>query len=601
MTYKESYSVGENVRYCAKRVVSRIGYHYYLPAILAMLANVFLPFVSALFPSILIRLMTNGAEVNAIFAAVFGFVLLLGGLTLTAALAKTYRDRALLLFRVNDTALYEKAFSFSYAYMESKQAALDQEEASRAHWSGTNQGIEKTIQCPVDIAGALLSIFLYAGITARLHPLLMLVLVVCSSVETIFISRNRPYQKQSWEAVHKLETGRKLVANQCTEAKSAKDIRSYQLADWFHNKNQSYCDKIVQVNYERHKREFGIQAIGRFAMLSRDVICYGYLIYQMTQGMDLGSFTLYLSIFAGFTGYFEMLVQRYWDLVETDPAIASFRNFMKEPSHQILSGTRPVPDGPHSFTFEDVSFTYPEADKPVLNHLNLTIHSGEKLALVGLNGAGKTTLVKLLCGLYQPSEGRILMDGTDIQEFQDEAYYRSVGAVFQDDFSLAFPLTENVTCQPDGEEDEKRLWECLSMAGLAEKIRTFPNTIHTRLYQNIDPHGIVLSGGEMQKLMLSRALYKDADTLVLDEPTAALDPLAEAAMYEQYNEMSQNKTSIFISHRLSSTRFCDRIVLLNDGQIAEEGSHEELLSRGGMYADLFQTQASYYQKEAPIL
>lgn len=597
MTYNQSYSIGQNVGYCAKRVVSQTGYHYYLPAALTMLAGAFLPFVSAFFPSTLIRLITDGASTKVILASVLGFVLLLGGLTLAAALGRTCRGRAISFFRIKDSALYKKTFTFSYAYVESRQAVTDQKEASMAHYSGYEQGIEKTIQCPVDIAGACLSILLYACVAATLHPLLVAVLLGCSCVQAVCIYRNMPCEKKAWDEIFKMDTDSTLASEQCTKIKSAKDIRSYQLGGWFHEKNRYYSDCLIEMKYKRRKREFGLRAIGHGAMLLRDIICYGYLIHQMTLGMDLSSFTLYLSIFGGFTGYFGVIVQRYWDLADTNHIITAFRNYMEEPTHQILCGSRSVPAGPHEFTFEDVSFCYPESTEPVLEHLNLTIRSGEKLALVGLNGAGKTTLVKLLCGLYRPTSGRILMDGTDIQEFRDEEYYRAMGAVFQDDFSLAFPLTENVTCMPDGEEDEKRLWECLTLAGLAEKIRSAPDTIHTRLYQDIDPNGIVLSGGEMQKLMLARALYKNADTLVLDEPTAALDPLAEAAMYTRYNEMSQNKTSIFISHRLSSTRFCDRIVLLNGGRIAEEGSHEALMGQNGMYAELFRTQASYYQKE----
>ncbi len=601
MTNNQSYSIGQNARYCAKRILSQTGARYYLPAVLKMLTTALFPFVSAFFPSTLVTLLTEGAGIGTIVLSVLGFVLLLGTLTLVSSLGATYRDRALLQFRLGDTALFQKIFTFSYAYLESKQTAIDQEEARKAHYSGTREGIEKTIQCPVDIAGALTSILLYASVTAALHPLLVFVLLGCSCIQAVAISKNMPYQKKTLETIHKKETDFTLASGQCTDIKAAKDIRSYQMARWFHGKNQSYCSQLTEINYSLHKRKFGIQAIGRAAVFLRDILCYGYLIRRMTLGMDLGSFTLYLSIFSGFTGYFEVIVQRYWAMADTNPTISAFRNFMDEPSHQILEGSRPLPPGPHSFTFQDVSFTYPDAEEPVLHHLDLTIHQGEKLALVGLNGAGKTTLVKLLCGLYRPTSGRILMDGIDIQEFRGEDYYRAVGAVFQDDFSLAFPLTENVTCLPDGEENEEKLWKCLSLAGLAQKIRSFPNTVHTPLYQNIDPQGIVLSGGEMQKLMLARALYKDADTLVLDEPTAALDPLAEADMYARYHEMSQNKTSIFISHRLSSTRFCDRIVLLSEGRIVEEGSHDSLIRLGGIYAELFRTQASYYQKEAPAL
>ena len=596
MTYHHEYTIWQNAWYVARRAVSQIGWRFHLPALLCMLATALLPFISALFPSTLIGLLTEGADAQRVIATVLGFVIALGLFTLVASMARTYQEKWKLLFRLRDFGLYEKYFTFSYAYLESKQAGIDQEAASKAHYWGSGWGVEKTIQAPVNILGAVISIILYACITATLHPLLVIVLLGCSCIQAILIARNTAFEEKVMQQSDQIARPRSLLVQNVRRIKSAQDIRSYQMADWFHEKAQGYHNRLIDIKYRSLKRKFAIQTAGRIAILIRDILCYGYLIYQVFHGLDPASFTLYLSIFAGFTGYFETIVQNYWDLSFTNPQISAFRNYIEEPEHRILTGNHPIPEGPHSFTFENVSFTYPEGSEPVLKNLNFTIAAGEKLALVGLNGAGKTTLIKLLSGLYKPTEGRILMDGIDIQEFNDEDYYRCIGTVFQDDFSLAFPLAENVACRPEGEEDEKRLWDCLTLAGLADKIRSFPRHIHTRLYQNIDPDGILLSGGEMQRLMLARALYKDADTLILDEPTAALDPLAEAAMYKNYHEISRNKTSLFISHRLSSTRFCDRIILLDGGCIVEEGTHQTLMQANGLYASLFNTQAQYYQE-----
>ena len=597
MTYNHEYTIWQNAWYVARRAISQIGWRFHLPALLCMIATALLPFVSALFPSTLIGLLTDGAKAQTIIATVLGFVIALGLFTLIASVARTYQEKWKLLFRLRDLGLYEKYFTFSYAYLETKQAGIDREAASKAHYWGSGWGVEKTIQAPINMLGAMVSIVLYAAVTATLHPLLVLVLLGCSCVQAIFISRNAPFERRTLEQSTALARPRSALCKECQSIKSAQDIRSYQADRWFRAKIKHYNDSLMDIKYRSIKRKFAIQTIGRFSVLLRDAVCYGYLIYQVFHGLDLASFTLYLSIFAGFSGYFETIVQNFWDLADTNPQISAFRNFLDEPEHRILTGSQPIPQGPHSFTFEDVSFTYPDTDIPVLDHVSFSIRPGEKLALVGLNGAGKTTLIKLLSGLYKPTAGRILMDDIDIQEFNDKEYYKCIGTVFQDDFSIAFPLTENIACRPDGEEDENRMWECLKIAGLADKIRSYPRHIHTPLYQNIDPNGILLSGGEMQRLMLARALYKNADTLILDEPTSALDPLAEAAMYQNYYQISENKTSIFISHRLSSTRFCDRILLLSGGRIAEEGTHQSLLQAGGLYAQLFQTQAQYYQKE----
>ena len=227
--------------------------------------------------------------------------------------------------------------------------------------------------------------------------------------------------------------------------------------------------------------------------------------------------------------------------------------------------------------------------------MDLTIHHGENLAIVGLNGAGKTTLVKLLCGFLDPTEGRVLLNGQDIRQYDRRDYYKLFAAVFQDFSVLSATMAENVAQTRTG-IDEARVRVCLEQAGLTEKVRSLPKGLETQVGRDVYEDGIELSGGQTQRLMLARALYKNAPVLVLDEPTAALDPIAEDDIYQKYNEMTKGRTSLFISHRLASTRFCDRILYLKDGRVAEEGTHEQLLKQGGGYAQLFEVQSQYYRE-----
>ena len=234
-----------------------------------------------------------------------------------------------------------------------------------------------------------------------------------------------------------------------------------------------------------------------------------------------------------------------------------------------------------------------------VSNVSMTINEGELIGLIGPNGAGKTTLVKLICGLLSPSEGRVLLNGDDISDFNRNKYYELFSAVFQDFSILDVTIAEEIAQCKDN-IDYQRIKECIDYAGLSDTIDKLPKGLNTHIGREVYLDGVLLSGGQMQRLMLARALYKNGPILLLDEPTAALDPLAESEIYQKYSDMANNKTSLFISHRLASTRFCDRIILIKDGGIKEEGSHEDLLKLNGEYAKLFEVQSRYYKQGKEI-
>lgn len=244
--------------------------------------------------------------------------------------------------------------------------------------------------------------------------------------------------------------------------------------------------------------------------------------------------------------------------------------------------------------FENVSFIYPNQEKKSLSNINLTIKKGERISIVGENGAGKTTFIKLLLRLYEPTEGRILFNGIDIRDIDYQDYQKIFSTVFQDYKLFAFRIIDNITSLEGNEAEKEKVMKCLEKAGLSSKIEKLEHGLDTYLYNIYDEEGIELSGGESQKLAIARALYKDSPIVILDEPTAALDPRAEYEIYTRFLALVESKTSIFISHRLSSTKLCDRIVLFKDGSIEETGTHNELLQKGGLYAELFRMQAQFY-------
>jgi len=293
-------------------------------------------------------------------------------------------------------------------------------------------------------------------------------------------------------------------------------------------------------------------------------------------------------------------IMNEWNkLHSTSLALCDFREYM-DMEEQDGTGEARAEEHLHAapeISFEHVSFRYDGAEMDTLQDIHFTIKPGEKVALVGLNGAGKTTLVKLLCGLYLPTSGDIKINGVSVKKFYRKDYYRLFAPVFQDVRTAVFSLAETVSCKIGTGTDLERAEKCMRLAGLGEKIDTLPNGIHTKLDKQVNEDGVELSGGEVQKLILARALYKDAPVLVLDEPTAALDPIAENQIYMQYRNMTEQKTSLFISHRLASTQFCDRILYLKEGRITEEGTHRELVTAGREYSELFEMQSCWYRED----
>ena len=444
----------------------------------------------------------------------------------------------------------------------------------------------------------LIGFAVYLALLSGLNPVLMLAVVVTTAL-SFFISR----RTDTWRYRHREEEAdydKKLyyIQSKAESRELAKDIRIFGLASWLQELRES-VRKLYEAFILKSEKQ---KLIGNMADVLlgvlRNGLAYFYLIHMaLNENLPASRFLLYFTAVSGFTAWITGILGEFATLHKEGLELSAIRDYLDAPEPFRFAGGLPLPElaGGCELRLENVSFRYPDAEKDTIHALDLTVKPGEKLAVVGLNGAGKTTLVKLLCGLLDPGEGRVLLNGVDIRELNRRDYYAQLSTVFQDFAVLDVSVAENVAQRVDG-IDRKRVWDCLALAGLTGKIEALPGGIDAKLGRDVWEEGVLLSGGETQRLMLARALYRNAPLLMLDEPTAALDPLAESDIYSKYNEMTCGKTAVFVSHRLASTRFCDRILFLADGKIAEEGSHEALLEKNGEYAKLFAVQSRYYQE-----
>ena len=353
--------------------------------------------------------------------------------------------------------------------------------------------------------------------------------------------------------------------------------------------NEGFRFYIRRIHAKRGETVENLATSGLFTVFSYLLV----VLKIISRAITVGAFTRYVGALNQFGSACASLIEYNAAIRRNAVYMGEFLAFLDvEEKHS--HGTIPVEkrdDGEYELAFEDVSFRYPGSEKYVLKNVNCRLDMKRKMAVVGRNGAGKTTFIKLLCGLYEPTEGRITLNGVDIRKYKPDEYRDLFGVVFQDFRLFSFPVWENVAT--GYERDDGRLWKALYQAGAREFVKNMPEGLETLLYKDTG-EGVEISGGEAQKLAIARALYKDGALVVLDEPTAALDPLAEAEVYARFDEMTEGKTSIYISHRMSSCRFCDDIMVFDDGRIAERGSHETLLAAGGLYTQLWNAQATYY-------
>ena len=559
--------------------------------------------VGIFLPATVVEQITSGVDVMTLVTTILLFtvtLVLLNGAS--GYFNETSRIRRTGMRLFYGTQIYKKIISTDFENLD-KQHYKDSEQKAFETTMSNDKATEEIYFTYVALGTNLLGFVVYIALLAIINPLVLIITAVSAVIGVVVRIWANNWRHRHYDELAGPRKRIQYITNLGEQYPMAKDIRLFNMTNWVKDVFDTSIDLLFGFQKKVEKRQFIADAANALAMFLREGIAYAYLIWAVLAGtLTVDGFVLMFAAVGGFSVWISGILTEYANLSRHSLDFCHLRSFIDYP--EMFTGTEEIihEDGKeYMLEMRNVSYRYSGSDTYTLENINLIIKPGEKLAVVGLNGAGKTTLVKLLCGLYDPTEGEVLLNGADIRKYDRKLYYKLFTAVFQEFCILPITIAENISQTFYEETDHERVRECLELAGIHKKIDSLPVKTDSLLVKDVHlENGVELSGGEMQRLMLARALYKNAPLLILDEPTAALDPIAESNLYERYNELSHGRTSVYISHRLASTRFCDRIILIDDKSIAEEGTHEELMAQGGKYTELFNIQSKYYQEEVEI-
>ena len=580
---------------------------YILWNILYQFVNSMIPIIAALAPRYIIDELMGDARPQMLMLYVgvpAGYTLIAGGLSVFFSMdGFTRRCRVAAEF---DSELHKRLARADLEQLENPDFLDMQEKAKKFLYSDWH-GFGYLLDSALNIVGQVFTLAGVAAIIATLDVRVVLIFLVLTGAGTFAEGRAKERAAKLTEQISADQRGWMYYARLFENFDYGKEIRLNAMGDWLLKRERAFFTRLNDNLKQQNDGYIRSGLIGSGCTFLQQCAAYTWLILRTMQGgISVGSFTMYVSAVTSFASALRTVLDnlteirvydRFYDRLDEYLSVpARLRGDVGDRNSDISARNekRILPEGEHVIEFRNVGFRYSGSDTWALRDVNLTLKPETKLAVVGENGAGKTTFVKLLTRLYDPTEGVIMMDGIPIQEYDYDSYMSAFSAVFQDYRLFSFSLEENVTLASPA--DERRVENILRRVGLGEKLDDLPKGIHTAVYKNFDENGFEPSGGEGQRIALARALYKDAPIVVLDEPTAALDPRAEFELYQHFNELTKGKTAVYISHRLSSTRFCDEIMVFADGRIVERGTHEELMKREGVYAELFKMQAQFYRE-----
>ena len=488
-----------------------------------------------------------------------------------------------------------KVMTINFQHLENSDVLDCYQKAGNA-CGGNYNGVEGMMRFSVEFLNSLAVVTVGILILGTMNIVVVLIMTAICLMSFFINNRTGKILKaRVWDPLAPWWRKNNYMRFVTTSFDSAKDIRMFGLAGFLTEKIKALKEERVQAQKANAKAWLIVSWLNNLLFAVSLAAVYGYLIYMTVNGeMTIGSFTLYLGASTAFYNYISQLLRNITSMLECSREADDFRSFMEFEKDEHDAGDEVPNCDSFEFEFKNVSFKYQKSESYALKNLSIKLKAGQRLAVVGLNGAGKSTFIKLLLRLYEPTEGEILLNGVNIKKYSRTSYYKIFSPVFQEVELFAFPLAENVSMNTPEQTDVSKSENCLIKAGFKDKLKELPKGSATEILKVIHDDGTDLSGGEKQKLALARALYKDASVVVLDEPTAALDALAESSLYNDFDKLIGGKTAVYISHRLSSTQFCDNVAMFKDGALVEYGTHKSLMAQNGLYAEMFKIQAQYY-------
>ena len=598
----KAYSIFSNLKYIIKIGLVKRKAHIIMLTILLALFDVYI----SLYHNIVIKIVFDAFSKDS---KLFVVCAILAGIFAVAIICRCLKYYLSSKFDISLTEITNlfienrilKAMTMNYEFME-KQEVLDIMDRAEDATLGGNNAVEVTLSSFANIFTYITIIFTTIFLFMKVGYIIPFTILITSVFHFIIINKIKKMDKRNvWDKMAPINRKQGYLERVSSQFSHGKEIRLFSLENWISTKLSNVHSEIIDKQKQSQKYWLIASVSDLIIIVFQQLAIYAVLISLYSKGkISIGDFAMYIGLSLTIYNSFSGILKSVADIKNSSRLMNDYRRFI-ELSTNIENGTEDrraclqVED--FEICFENVSFKYPGSDKFVLKNINFSIHSGEHIALVGSNGAGKSTFIKLLCGLYAPTQGSIYFNGIDIQTINKSAYFKLFSPVFQNTNVFAASVEDNIALEEVENIDVKKVEQCLSKTNLLDKINKLPGGIQTELLKVFSDSGVELSGGEYQKLALTRALYKDGSIFILDEPTAALDAIAESELYQSLDSMLRDKTIVFISHRLSSTRFCDKIVFLEQGEIVEEGSHMQLLGQCGKYADMYKKQACYYRDE----